>query len=192
VRVVSGSARGRKLLAVPGDLTRPILDRVKTALFDTIRPQIQAAKVLDLFGGTGAIGIEALSQGAAHCIFLDLSKLAAETIRKNLAITEFTPQAEVRQADAFSYLRTTSKQFDLIFIAPPQYQGIWIEAIRTIAERPNIVSPAGTVIVQIDPKEYETLDCTGITEQQQRKYGNTLLVYYGLAAAGSDAIVVGE
>src|SRR5262249_34429829 len=117
MRVVGGSARGKKLRVVPGRGTRPILDRVKTSLFDILRPRLSGMTVLDLFAGSGSVGIEALSQGAAHCTFIDLEYKAVATIKKNLAITEFSGRAEVRQANALAYLRGTSKRFDLIYIA---------------------------------------------------------------------------
>ena len=103
MRVVSGSARGKKLLLVPGRGTRPILDRVKTSLFDMLRPRIEGMHVLDLFAGSGSVGIEALSQGAAHCTFTDLGDKAVATIRKNLASTGFSDRADVRQTDAFGF-----------------------------------------------------------------------------------------
>ena len=178
MRVIAGTAKGRKLLAVPGDGTRPILDRVKTALFDILRPEIQGAKMLDLFAGSGAVGIEALSQGASHCAFLDLSRPAVETIKQNLAATGLVASAEVRHYDAFSFLRNSSKSFDLIYVAPPQYEALWVQAMQTIAERPEIVTPTGLIVVQIDPKEYEALTLAPFRETEQRKYGNTLLVFY--------------
>jgi len=183
MRVIAGTAKGRKLLAVPGDGTRPILDRVKTPLFDILRPEIQGARVLDLFAGSGAVGIEALSQGAAHCTFLDLSRPAIDTIKANLETTGFVASAEVRHYDAFSFLRNSAKSFDLIYVAPPQYESLWVQAMQTIAERPEIVTPTGLVVVQIDPKEYEALSLTQFQETEQRKYGNTLLVFYRPAPA---------
>ena len=177
MRVITGSAKGRKLRSVPGSTTRPILDRVKTALFDIIRPTLPGLRVLDLFAGSGAVGIEALSEGAAHCVFLDLERAAVDTIRKNLEHTGLTDRAEVRLADAFRYLRQTAHVFDLIYVAPPQYKGLWIEAVRHIAERPQILAPGALILAQIDPKEYEPLALSGIKETEQRKYGNTLLVF---------------
>ena len=178
MRVVSGKARGISLKPVPGDGTRPILDRVKTALFDILRPRIQGIRVLDLFGGAGSVGIEALSQGAEHCVFLDLSAAAVKTIKDNLAATRLTEQAEVRHTDAFGYLRHTAKSFDLIYVAPPQYESLWVQAMHIIAERPELVTETGLVIVQIDPKEYEQLSLSAFKETSQRKYGNTLLLFY--------------
>ena len=178
MRVVAGKAKGKKLLSVPGQSTRPILDRVKTALFDILRPSITDSAFLDVFAGTGAVGIEALSQGAASCIFIDLNKKAYQTIKKNLELCKLEDQAEVRNTDAFSYLRNTRKSFDLIYIAPPQYQGIWIEIVYLLAEKPELLSPTGQAIVQIDPKEYEQLDLKTLKEFRQKRYGNTLLVFY--------------
>ena len=178
MRVIGGTAKGRLLKAVPGDSTRPILDRVKVPLFDIIRPQLEGISILDLFGGTGSVGIEALSQGASHCVFLDTNARAIATIKENLETTDLTSKAEVRHTDAFVYLRNCSKSFDLIFVAPPQYKGVWIEAMRTIAERPDLIKAGGRVIVQIDPKEYEPLDLGVLVETQQRRYGNSLLVFW--------------
>lgn len=178
MRVVSGKVKGRKLEAVPGDSTRPILDRVKTALFDVLRPSIQGAVVLDLFAGSGSVGIEALSQGAEFCTFIDINKNAVETIKKNIASTGLAGQAEILNQDAFAYLKKAKKEFDLIYIAPPQYKSIWNEAMHYIAERPEILKAEGMIIVQIDPKEYEVVEMKDFVETEQRKYGSTLLVFY--------------
>lgn len=182
MRVIGGTAKGRALKAVPGDTTRPILDRVKVPLFDILRPSLPGISVLDLFGGTGSVGIEALSQGAAHCVFLDTSAKAVATIKHNLETTGLADRAEVRHTDAFLYLKNSSRSFDLIYVAPPQYKGIWIEAMRLIAERPHLLNANGQIIVQIDPKEYEQLSLSAFTETQQRKYGSTILVFYSAAS----------
>ena len=178
MRVVSGIARGRKLKSVPGDGTRPILDRVKTALFDILRSRLDGWHMLDLFAGSGAVGIEALSQGAAHCTFLDLSSAAAETIRENLALTGLTDRAEVRNTDAFRYLRHTAKTFDFIYVAPPQFKALWEQSLQTIAEHPELIKNGGLIVAQIDPSEYEPLQLTAFKESEQRKYGNTLLLFF--------------
>ncbi len=186
MRVVGGSARGKTLLLVPGDSTRPILDRVKTALFDILRPRIEGMTLLDLFGGSGSVGIEALSQGAAHCTFTDLGDKAIATIKKNLKNTGFTDCAEVRHMDAFAFLKGTEKTFDLIYVAPPQYKELWVKAMHLIDERPELLrgpsheddDDTGFVIVQIDPKEYESLELRTLRETRQKRYGNTLLIFF--------------
>ena len=185
MRVIGGTAKGRLLKAVPGDGTRPILDRVKTPLFDILRPTLPGAVILDLFAGTGAVGIEALSQGAQSCVFLDTNAKAVATIRDNLSTCGLLNKAEVRHTDAFIFLKNSGKQFDLIYVAPPQYKGIWIEAMRTIAERPQLLLEQGQIIVQIDPKEYEPLELETLKETQQRRYGNTILVFYSGANAAT-------
>jgi 16S rRNA (guanine(966)-N(2))-methyltransferase RsmD len=141
--------------------------------------------MLDLFGGTGAVGIEALSQGAKHCVFLDTNARAVSTIKDNLTTCDLLHKAEVRHTDAFIYLKNCSRTFDLIFIAPPQYKGLWIEAIRTIAERPHLLTDDGQIIVQIDPKENESLQLETLKETQQRKYGNTVLIFYSKPSASA-------
>ena len=188
MRIVSGSGRGRKLIVVPGDGTRPILDRVKTSLFDILRPRIEGMKVLDLFAGSGSVGIETLSQGAAHCTFNELGHKAIATIKKNLETSGFADRATVRQSDAFTFLNNTGESFDLIYAAPPQYKNLWVEAMELIAHRPALLSrpaegseedgPTGMAIVQIHPKEYQPLDLGEIREIRQKRYGNTLLVFY--------------
>jgi 16S rRNA (guanine(966)-N(2))-methyltransferase RsmD len=190
MRVVAGSARGIKLQVVPGEGTRPIMDRVKTALGDILRPRLPGMHVLDLFGGSGSVGIEALSQGAAHCTFTELGHRAIVTIKKNLKATALSDRAEVLHTDAFAYLQTTDKTFDLIYIAPPQYKRMWIEALQILAGRPELLRrPAadtsgdsdqerGLAIVQIDPKEYEAFEFGTLTEVRQKRYGSTLLLFF--------------
>jgi 16S rRNA (guanine(966)-N(2))-methyltransferase RsmD len=173
---------------VHGAGTRPISDRVKTSLFDILRPRLAGVVMLDLFAGTGSVGIEALSQGAAHCTFVDASDRAIGTVKRNLAHTGFSDRALVWHGDAFSFLRTTETAFDLIYVAPPQYKNLWSKALHLIAARPEMLRPgqarseaphdAALVIVQLDPKEYEPLELSAIRETRQRRYGNTLLIFY--------------
>ncbi|MCB0338320.1 MAG: 16S rRNA (guanine(966)-N(2))-methyltransferase RsmD [Bdellovibrionales bacterium] len=178
MRVVSGKAKGRKLLSVPGTTTRPILDRVKTSLFDSLQPIIADISFLDLFAGSGAVGIEALSRGAKSCLFVDVERSAIQTIIKNLEATDLATQAQVRHTDAFKLLKSTKDSFDLIYIAPPQYKSLWVEAMHAIAERPEILRPGGLIICQIDPREYEKLDLMDLDEDKKKEIGNTLLAYY--------------
>jgi 16S rRNA (guanine(966)-N(2))-methyltransferase RsmD len=187
MRVVGGSARGRPLLEVPGAGTRPIMDRVKTALFDTLRPRLAGTRVLDLFAGTGAVGIEALSQGAEHCTFLDLNAKAISTIRANLANTSLADRATVRVADALRFLKHTDQSFDLIYVAPPQHKGLWIDALMQIDTRPELLGcqpepgledEAGIAVAQIDPRELEAIELVTLHQFDQKRYGNTLLLFF--------------
>ena len=182
MRVISGSAKGRRLKKVPGDSTRPIMDRVKENLFNILGSWVKDTRWLDLFAGTGQVGIEALSRGAAEVVFIDMVRTAIKTIDANLQHTKLTAGAEIVQTDAFTYLgRRGTRPFDVIYVAPPQYKGIWREVMVVLDERPSMhLTPDGIVIVQIDPKEYETLDLKNLTLYQQRRYGSTQLCFYEL------------
>src|SRR5512137_2032362 len=136
MRVISGTAKGRHLQSVPGDSTRPITDRVKEALFNILGADVIDAEFLDLFSGTGGVGIEALSRGAAHAIFIEKNRKAQETIKANLALTKLSDRAEIVRGDAFAYLRNAPQPFHYIYIAPPQYQRLWIDALQLLDEQP--------------------------------------------------------
>jgi putative methyltransferase len=126
IRVIAGSAKGKRLKLVPGDSTRPVMDRVKEALFSILGGDILDAHVLDLFAGTGSVGIEALSRGAEFALFVDNNAQAIKTIRENLALTHLESRASVRRADALRLLEgQPAGTFDIIYIAPPQYMGLW-------------------------------------------------------------------
>ena len=180
MRIIAGTAKGRRLKTVPGDSTRPITDRTKEALFSILGNWIIDARILDLFGGTGAVGIEALSRGAAHVTFIEKSQPATRTIGENLRLTNLAERALVRRSDAFKYLAQTPPQpFDLIYIAPPQYQQLWAKAVRTIDQRlGQWLLPDGAVIAQIHPIEYEELELQNLVLYDERRYGSTLLCFY--------------
>ncbi len=180
MRVIAGIAKGRQLKAVPGDSTRPITDRTKEALFSILGDWIIEARVLDLFGGTGAVGIEALSRGAGHVTFVDKSHHATRTIGENLRLTGLADQAYVKRADAFEFLAQTPPQpFDLIYIAPPQYQEMWLKAIQMLDSRlTEWLLPDGAVIAQIHPVEYQEVSLPNLVLYDQRKYGSTMLCFY--------------
>ncbi len=184
MRVITGRAKGRKLQPVPGDSTRPITDRAKEALFSILGDWIVDVRMLDLFGGTGAVGIEALSRGAHFVQFLDLNRRAVETIHANLRHTRLDGQAAVERADAFHYLqRYQGEPFDLIYVAPPQYQELWHKALLLIDAHPGLLTEYGSVIVQIHPREETPLDLTYLQEYDRRRYGSVLLLFYASAAA---------
>jgi 16S rRNA (guanine966-N2)-methyltransferase len=179
LRVIAGKARGHKLRSVPGSSTRPITDRVKESLFNIIGADIQEATLLDLFAGTGSVGIEALSRGARFVLFLDLDHSAISTIQINLKQTRLDSNAQVLQKDAFVFLeRKPNQKFDYIYIAPPQYKGLWKKSLISLNERMEWLSDDAWVIVQIHPKEYEDLELSQMEEFDQRRYGSTLLVFY--------------
>lgn len=182
MRVITGTAKGKKLRAVPGDATRPITDRTKEALFNILGTWIVNARVLDLFGGTGAVGIEALSRGAAHVTFVEKNRDATRTIGDNLRITGLAGRAYVKRSDAFKFLQQPPLQiqpFDLIYVAPPQYQGMWVRALQVIDQNIDIwLLPDGAVVVQIHPTESEDLRLQNLYLYDERKYGSTLLCFF--------------
>ena len=179
MRVIAGSAKGRKLREVPGNTTRPITDRVKEALFNILGETIVGARFLDLFGGTGAVGIEALSRGAAHVTFVERAAAAVRTIRHNLAHTRLAGRATVVRGDAFRFLAAPPPApFDIIYIAPPQYRGLWRRALERIDDHPALLAPDGIAIAQIHPKEFEDLPLTHLTLYDRRRYGSTTLCFY--------------
>ena len=179
LRVISGTARGRKLKSVPGDTTRPITDRAKEALFNILAGDVQGSAWWDLFAGTGAVGIEALSRGASFVRFSDLNRAPVDTVKWNLEHCGFTTRAEVRRGDAFSMLAARpDRPFEFVYIAPPQFKGMWSAALQSLDENPGWLTETGWAIVQIAPKEYEPPDLVALEEVDQRKYGSTLLVFY--------------
>ena len=180
MRVIAGLAKGRNLKSVPGQNTRPILDRVKTAIFNSIQYDLENKNFLDLFAGTGAVGIEALSRGVDKAYFIELNRTAYNIVKENLESTKLINNSEVRHTDAFSYLRNTKKSFDYIYIDPPQFQNLWIETLQFMSERPNLLNKESLIIAKIHPKEYEGFNSNIIKEIRQKRYGNSLVVYFVL------------
>lgn len=184
LRVIAGSAKGKYLQSVPGDTTRPITDRVKEALFDIIGSDIINASFLDLFAGTGSVGIEALSRGASYVRFIDNNSRAIQTIKKNLEIAGFNSdkiklKPRVIKSDTFIYLDgSPDYRFDYIYVAPPQYKDLWLKALEKLDSHNNWTSDDGWIIAQIHPIEYKDVKFTRFYEIDQRKYGSTLLIFY--------------
>jgi len=179
MRVISGSAKGRRLASVPGDSTRPITDRVKESLFNIIGPEIQNSTFLDLFAGTGGVGIEALSRGAECALFIDLNRRAIKTVQANLQLTQLADRAQVIHGNAFTILDGPAKdKYDYIYIAPPQYKGLWLEALEVLDAHLDWLSPDGWVIVQIHPRELTACKLDHMIEFDRRTYGSTLLIFF--------------
>jgi 16S rRNA (guanine966-N2)-methyltransferase len=188
MRVVAGEAKGRKLKAPDTMGTRPIIDRVKTALFDILAGEVEDTRFLDLFGGVGSVGIEALSRGAAHATFIEMNYNVLKVLRENLQITGLADRAETLHGDAFKFLQQNSalsqssqkSAYDIIYVAPPQYQGMAARALEVLDGSP-LVADDGLVIVQIHPKErpvVATVQCKRLALSDERRYGSTLLMFY--------------
>lgn len=179
LRVISGTAKGRKLKSVEGDLTRPITDRVKEALFNILSADVNESSWWDVFGGTGAVGIEALSRGAAFVRFTDLNRRPIETIRENLLVTQFMARAIIKQADSFSLLASKpDMKFHYIYLAPPQFQDLWSKALLSLDNNPDWLTEDGWAIIQIAPKEYQRVKLKALKEFDKRKYGSTILLFF--------------
>lgn len=152
MRVITGTARGRRLKELTGAETRPTTDRVKESIFNIVQFDIEGRRILDLFGGTGQLGIECLSRGAAQAVFLDLRKEAAALIRENLSWTGLADRARVIQGDYLSYLTRCGERFDLMFLDPPYSSGMLEKALRVIAEI-DILSENGIIICESSVEE---------------------------------------
>ena len=179
IRVIAGKAKGKRLKAVPGDITRPVMDRVKESLFNILGHDLLGCRFLDLFSGTGAVGIEALSRGAAFVQLNDKHVLAVDTIKQNLETTKLEENAKVTQLDAYVVAASeNNSDFDYVYIAPPQYKEMWEKAVLEVDKNQELLVDDGWILVQIDPMEYKELELKNFTEFDQRKYGSTLLVFY--------------
>jgi 16S rRNA (guanine966-N2)-methyltransferase len=179
LRVIGGKAKGLKLRMVPGRGVRPIGDRVKESLFNIVGEDIRDSRFLDVFAGTGGVGIEALSRGAAHAVFLEINLSAVETIEFNLIHTHLVDHAQIHHLDAFAYLEGDAHLgYDYVYIAPPQYENLWEKAVETLDIRTDWLNPDAWVIAQIHPREYFELRLNNLVEFDQRRYGSTMLVFY--------------
>ena len=147
MRIISGKSRGRKLFAPDGLDTRPTTDRVKESMFNLIIPYLPAKTVLDLFAGSGALGIEALSRGSEKCTFLDTDKAALLIIKKNLELARETENSDVLSMDALTYLTRANTKFDLIFLDPPYNKGLLTKALELIFEK-NLLSDSGVIVAE--------------------------------------------
>jgi len=178
MRVIAGSAKGISLQAVPGSGTRPISDRVKEAIFSIMGDGIVGAWVLDLFAGTGSVGIEALSRGAARAVLVERHPRAAEVIKANLAHTRLQANARVVKADVFRFLAGQAEPFDLVYVAPPQYEGLWLKTLLALDGNPGWLQPDGQIVIQIFPKELQPVELANLEMTDQRRYGSTLVCFY--------------
>ncbi len=178
-RIIAGSRKGMRLNAVPGDSTRPVTDRVKEAVFNIIGPDIIDAFMFDLFGGTGSIGLEALSRGASYVRFSDANRNAYNTLVSNIKLTRFEKQAKAYFGDVFNILRgIPDREFEYIYVAPPQYKGMWKRILEVLDKNDGWLTDDGWIIVQIHPIEREDLELECYELFDERKYGSTTLLFY--------------
>ena len=177
MRVITGKARGVQLKTPDGMTTRPTSDRVKEALFSIIQFEIPAARVLDLFGGTGQLGIEALSRGAKSAVFVDAGEPACRLIRENLRRTKLESDAKVVRSDYMDYLKRCRETFDIIFLDPP-YAEVFLEnALKCITEI-DILQTGGIIVAECPVGKELPWNFEGFTRSKDYKYGNTILTIY--------------
>lgn len=181
MRVISGKSRGKKIVSLEGDNTRPTLDRVKEALFNIIQFKVQDAVVLDLFAGTGALGIEALSRGAKEAIFCDKVPDAIKIIKQNITNTNNLDKSTIINKDYKDVLETLSKQnkkIDIVFLDPPYKTNLAIDSLQKIIMG-NLLTEDGIIIIETDDinKEQEILKIEKVEIFDKRKYGSVWLIF---------------
>lgn len=177
MRVIAGTARGITLKTPEGMQTRPTADRVKEALFSIIHFDLPGAKVLDLFGGTGQLGIEAMSRGASAATFVDQAEPACRLIRENLRRTKFENAGKVVRGDYMEYLSRCREEYDIIFLDPP-YAEVFLEnALKRITEI-DILRSGGIIVTERPLGKDLPWDFPGFTRSKDYKYGTVLLTLY--------------
>ncbi len=189
MRVIAGSARGKSLATLKGDATRPTLERVKEAMFSAVSPWIGGAKVLDIFAGSGQLGLEALSRGAKHCVFVDGDKAALSVVSQNIASLGFGAQSRTVLGDALAFLGRCSDSFDMVLMDPPyekdeQYIGRLLSAV---SER---CSAGAIVMCETQSDKILPQNVRNLTLFKQYKYGKVLLSRYH--APKEEALFAGE
>ncbi len=177
MRVITGKARGVPLKTPDGLLTRPTTDRVKEALFSIIHFEIPGAKVLDLFGGTGQLGIEALSRGAKSAVFVDAREEACKLIRENLKCTRLEQDAKVIQSDYLDYLNRCREQYDIIFLDPP-YAEVFLENSLNRITEIDILCSGGIITTERPLGKELPWEFPGYTRSRDYKYGKILLTFF--------------
>ena len=177
MRVITGKARGVALKTPNGTSTRPTADRVKEALFSIIQFEIPAAKVLDLFGGTGQLGIEALSRDAKSAVFVDADREACALIRENLKRTKLDSQAKVICSDYASFLRSCNEMYDIIFLDPPYSETFLENSLKMISEI-DILQSGGIIVTERPAGKDLLCDFPGFSRSKDYKYSKTILTIF--------------
>ena len=187
MRVITGRARGVQLKTPQGMQTRPTTDRVKEALFSIIQFEIPGASVLDLFGGTGQLGIEALSRGAKRAVFVDEREDACRIIRENLKRTKLDDCASVVRSDYLSYLEKCKETFQIILLDPP-YAEVFLENSLKMITEIDILQTDGIIVAEYPVGKELPWEFPGFSRSREYKYGNTLLTIYRKTKEGETAL----
>ncbi len=176
MRVISGTRRGRKLCEIEGMDIRPTTDRVKESMFNLIQGMVAGCDVLDAFGGSGALGIEALSRGAKSAVCVDRDEKSLAVAKKNYQMCDFSADFVLQSANA--YLEKTDKHFDIVFMDPPYNKGLVPPALEIIKKR-NLLNDGGIIVIERDSTE-DKLSHNGYTLLKERKYGRTIITILGM------------
>ena len=177
MRVISGTARGIVLKTPEGLNTRPTADRVKEALFSIIQFEVPGTRVLDLFGGTGQLGIEAMSRGAQSAVFVDASDVACKLIRENLKRTSFQEKSKVIRSDYMNFLKNSQEKFDIIFLDPPYMEDFLENSLKMITEI-DILQSGGIIVTERPLEKILPFEFPGFTRSKDYKYGKTVLTLF--------------
>ncbi len=176
MRVIAGTARGTKLQALPGeDITRPTVDRVKEAMFSSVQFLLPGARVLDLFGGSGQLGIEAVSRGAAGATILDRNDGAIRVITANCRAAGLADRCEVRRGEADAFLAGCGVQYDLVLMDPPYHYGT-VQRLLPLVDK--VTAPGGVVICETEREAVLPESVGGLILKKQHKYGKILVTKY--------------
>lgn len=176
MRVISGKAGGTTLETIPGDDTRPTTDRVKESLFNMIQFEIKNKRVLDLFAGSGALGIESASRGAKDVVLVENNRACKNIINENIDNSNLN-NIKLYMKDSFDYLEKNVENFDIVFLDPPYFENLEKKAIEKILEK-GILNLNGLVIVEKDKKDKTKLEFDGLEVIKEKKYGRTIIVIF--------------
>lgn len=175
MRVITGTARGRRLITREGMQVRPTPDRVKEAMFSILQFEIEDRRVLDLFAGSGQLGIEALSRGAREAVFVDSSTESVETVKKNLEITGLAEKARVENADYAGFLRRATRPFDIAFLDPPYRTGLLQQALPAVAA---VMNAGGSILCENPLEEDMPEEAGSFLRVRSYRYGKIALSLY--------------
>ena len=175
MRVISGSARGRRLYCLDGDSVRPTLDRVKESVFNMLTPYVPGAQGLDLFCGSGALGIEALSRGAAHMTFVDKNEASLSITRRNLELTQLTENAKCILRDALIFAEEADGPFDLILLDPPYGRGLAENALSAISKN-HLLADGGVIVLELDSTEPYDFCSQSFSVFRDKTYGRVRII----------------
>ena len=185
MRVISGKARGLKLNTPKNEDVRPTTDRVKESLFNIINSYVIDSDVLDLFAGTGSLGIECLSRGANKCVFVDKSKESMAIVKSNIKKARVENESITLNTDfknAIVSLSNKGEKFNIIFMDPPYYKNMFIDALSSVDEK-NLLAEDGIIIVEHDTVDSFPENVGRLYKSRDKKYGNTTLTFYKMEEA---------